>query len=406
MHHLEESLDRTISSMIVKNRRHANVEHALVDSAHNTVDYIQSVGKRGISDAINRRLVILKNLAWESQHELVRGPELSYFFSSACDVFEKRFDYSTYICEFLLHATGASPSYAALEKKRFRDLSFILARLFLSEVSREKPLPKRLHACLNVLAMLEQDASPSIKNLIRMELDQTILFAEAERIMQEILASFEGDPRHFALRCSLLPTSLEKSEKMFLSVVQLNEIIFSLWTDALRWILGFVDDQRVEREALEIASRLCQVAQMAIACIAILNDFTHEEFLLFRDFTANAGAIQSRKYKELELYTSKHVEDRIQQKAFDTVPYLKDLSYYTELHLYNRIKELADDEAAGTLKERLIQFEKTMMDWKRFHLHIARSRLLNHGVPDSDKIDHYLSSSIKSTFRSGVSHPS
>ena len=34
------------------------------------------------------------------------------------------------------------------------------------------------------------------------------------------------------------------------------------------------------------------------------------------------------------------------------------------------------------------------------------SRLLNHGVPDSDKIDHYLSSSIKSTFRSGVSHPS
>ena len=193
---------------------------------------------------------------------------------------------------------------------------------------------------------------------------------------------------------------------MFLSVVQLNEIIFSLWTEALRWILGFVDDQRVEGEALEIAGRLCQVAQMAIACIAILNDFTHEEFMLFRDFTANAGAIQSRKYKELELYTSQYVEDRIKQKAFDAVPYLKDLSYYTELHLYSHINELDDSAAVAELKSRLSHFEKTMMDWKRFHLHIARSRLLNHEVPDSEKIDHYLSSSIKSTFRIGVSHPS
>ncbi|MEN9834868.1 MAG: hypothetical protein RL011_1061 [Pseudomonadota bacterium] len=403
MHELSHTLDRAILGLITKSHERASNGQALESAAFATTAYIQAFGKRMISDEINRRLVVLKNLMWDMQHALPRGAELYEFYANACDVYEKRFDYATYISDYLLHAVPATDCFAQAVDRRLRDMSFIVARLYQVEAARPKLLPQRMIACVHVLSQLEQVESHQARELLASGRDQIPHSQDALSLMQGITESMIRDSRYFALHCSLLPTSADRSELLFLSVVQLNEICFDLWIDALRQILTSVTVNRVNGETISVAEELCRLAKLAVACVSILNDFTHDEFMMFRHYTENAGAIQSRKYKELELYTCNFVEDRIRQKGYDALPYLKELSGYPELRLYQLVKSLDPSTEVKRLQELLEQFEKHVMDWKRFHIYIARTRLLNHGAPEKERLDHYLSSSIKPTFKSGPS---
>jgi len=399
VHDLTHTLDRAILGLITKSLERASNGQALERAAFATTAYIQGVGKRKITDDINRRLVVLKNLLWDMQHALPRGDELYEFYANACDVYEKRFDYATYISDYLLHAVPAADSFGQAVDQRMKDLSYIVARLYQVEAARPTLLPQRMIACMHVLAQLRQLESHQARELLGAGRDLIPYSQDALTLMQGITEHMSRDPRHFALHCSLLPTSADRSELLFLSVVQLNEICFDLWIDALRQILTSVTAHKINGETLTIAEDLCSLAKLAVACVSILNDFTHDEFMQFRHYTENAGAIQSRKYKELELYTCNFVEDRVKQKGYEALPYLKDLSQYPELRLYQLVRELPPSANGLRLQELLEQFEKHLLDWKRFHIYIARTRLLNHGVPDKERLDHYLASSIKPTFK-------
>ena len=405
MHELSQTLDQAILGLIIKSHERAHNSKALEQAAFATTAYIQGCGKRMIADDVSRRLIVLKNLLWDMQHALPRGAELYEFFSNSCDVYEQRFDYATYISDYLLHAVPPADCFEQAVARRLKDMSFLVARLYQVEAARPTLLPQRMIACMLVLSMLNQPESYEAKDLLAAGREAIPLSQDALNLMQGITEGMNRDPRFFALNCSLLPTSADRSELLFLTVVQLNEICFDLWIDALRQILSAVTVKRLTTETLNIAEHLCRLAKLAIACVSILNDFTHDEFMQFRHYTENAGAIQSRKYKELELYTCAFVDDRIRQKGYEALPYLKNLSQYSELRLYQLVKDLEPSAETIRLKELLEQFEKLLLDWKRFHLHIARSRLLNHGLPDKDRLDHYLSSSIKSTFKTNTAQP-
>ena len=73
MRELCETLDRSIWGVITAGEDRVRLREELVAAAFATVDYIQAHGKRRMADEVNRRLVILKNLLWESQHGLHRG---------------------------------------------------------------------------------------------------------------------------------------------------------------------------------------------------------------------------------------------------------------------------------------------------------------------------------------------
>ena len=398
MQRLCENLDKAILAVVLKGYEPKAVEGTLEELAFECVDYIQKVGKRSIGEPVNRRLSLLKNLLADTQC-YPRGFEFYQFFANACDVYENRFDYANYISEILLHSTPAYASYQEGVCQRLREMSYITARLFMTELERETHFPLRLKSCLQLISSLDQSVSDDCKHLLRAEREWYALLEEGHLLMKRVMQDFSKDPRYFVVHCSLLPSSAERSEILFLSVVQLNEILFGLWAEGMRRILAAVDEGALDQECLDIAQIMCKLGQISLGCVGILNDFTHEEFMLFRESTTNAGAIQSRKYKELEIYTNRFVKDRVEQKGFDFVPFFKDLCSETRLHLYDRIQSCAEQEKAKLLKVKLDQFEKTMLDWKRFHLHVARTRLLNHGAPQREQLDHYLASGIRKSFR-------
>jgi geranylgeranyl pyrophosphate synthase/tryptophan 2,3-dioxygenase len=165
---------------------------------------------------------------------------------------------------------------------------------------------------------------------------------------------------------SLLPMSRSHDEQMFIRILQAFEALFvplvsSLETAAAAIAAGAAG------AAAEVARPLSPTLRQGSHLFRVLATMTPERFHSFRDLTVGASALQSRRYKRIEVLCSSPSEERARSEAFARFPKQE----WPARPLDDAVAALPVSQERDELVRALSAFDREFRRWKRAHCAIA-----------------------------------
>jgi tryptophan 2,3-dioxygenase len=177
----------------------------------------------------------------------------------------------------------------------------------------------------------------------------------------------------FLFRLSLIPVSTRHDEVMFLRMLQIFELLFTIVLRRVREAIVAVRDAEpgVAARALTEAATVTRKSPLLFR---VLFTMTRESFATFRDLTRGSSAIQSRQYKLIELLCARPDPARLGSLAFATLTEdeLADGTLEEALAAYEaRHGEAGRDGGLAALRRSMVALEREIVVWKRTHHRLA-----------------------------------
>ncbi|SOB79725.1 tryptophan 2,3-dioxygenase family protein [Streptomyces sp. 1331.2] len=171
-------------------------------------------------------------------------------------------------------------------------------------------------------------------------------------------------------RCSGFLASGDHHEHMFLRAVQACELAFYLiryFTVRARMAIG-----RDDELAKALMAQLTQYAELPNHIFHVLKTLTPELFLVFRDATGEASAVQSLNYHMMELviygYDARKVE------AYTKFDHLYELTV-PPLRSVRPLRDAVLEAGVPALTEGFAEVERTLLTWRGRHYGFGRRYL-------------------------------
>lgn len=202
-------------------------------------------------------------------------------------------------------------------------------------------------------------------------------------MLRQKLLSTSALPMELLLRLSMLPVFTNHEEYNFIRVLQGFEVLFNIVVVGLRTAINHLYE-RMFREAGLVLKCLCEAFRLEASMFAVLMTMPKEDFMIFRQFTEGASAIQSPQYKLIEILMGSPSPDRRDSPAFKYVPQIRILMERAGLSMDVVLKEqfdasdpesqvvLPEDPDALDMLRQLNQLDLLFLNWKRQHFGIAK----------------------------------
>jgi len=343
------------------------------------VEAVRRTGKHFIPDTLLADLVAARTRLPADEERLRR------FLNTALDKHDKRFDNPTYLAlhDLPLPSTAGRCPLGTSDAERQRDrlITLLITDLLRFEIS----------ACdgtTDLLPLLRPARKTTAK---RCTLGLRLLRDVLSRLGLEDLA--HGDPIEAArelcarielevtdeerrmLTVTMLPVYTAHDEYLFIRVLQCYETTFALVVAQLRAAILFAKSANAARiaDSLQAAASTMDGATPLFSLVATMQV---EAFMMFREYTDGASAIQSRSYKTIESLCRRPDDARLAGPGYDATPEVREQITAGQPNLSDAIgqaafssSELADVCAAMKV------FETELLEWRKTHYSLAMRML-------------------------------
>jgi tryptophan 2,3-dioxygenase len=177
------------------------------------------------------------------------------------------------------------------------------------------------------------------------------------------------------LAVTFLPVYTAHDEHLFVRVLQSYEVSFALVTAQLRAAIMSVGsgDAMAAIKALRAAAMAMNDATPLFSLVATMQA---EAFMIFREYTDGASAIQSRSYKTIESLCRRPDPERLAGPGYDAVPEVRARVLAGQTTLEDALPQsrLSPSERAE-IRAAMAAFEVEIKGWRRTHHSLAMRML-------------------------------
>lgn len=338
------------------------------------------VGKHFVDSRLLERLALGRDVLSSDSEDLHR------LLATALDKFDGRFDNPSYLAlhDLPLPATsgGCPLDTAAAERQRDRLTALLITdtlRFELDALDGRIHIMPLLRPSRRLVAKRCAIGARILKSVLpRLDIDVVSAADDPIDVARTLCAGIEkthsGDDRRM-LEATFLPVYVAHDEHMFIRMLQTYETTFALVAVEIRAAIVAIQAGRIARaaSALSIAT---QMLDDASPCFSLVATMQPEAFMIFRQFTDGASAIQSRTYKEIESHCRRPDEDRLSGPGYDATPEVRERvrAGRTTLDDAASRAQLSPEDAV-LLRAAMDAFEAEIFAWRRTHHNIA-SRML------------------------------
>jgi len=221
-------------------------------------------------------------------------------------------------------------------------------------------------------------ATPALQ---RLGLDSRITARDPNQAAQDLCgAVLSGLPTldRRILQLSILPVYVHHDEYLFIRVLQMFETTFALLATMLNGAIHALTE-----DAFPAAIQFIDVAEStlreSVPMFSLLATMQPESFLIFREFTVGASAIQSRNYKIVESLCRKPDAGRLDSAAYLSVPEVRKRVLAGSATLDDAFRSASSRWLTEGQREMLNaamgRFSATLMKWRHTHYLLAAHML-------------------------------
>ncbi|WP_051799867.1 tryptophan 2,3-dioxygenase family protein [Catenuloplanes japonicus] len=179
------------------------------------------------------------------------------------------------------------------------------------------------------------------------------------------------------LRLTMLPVDTVHDEYLFLRVLQIFELLFSLLVVDLEEVIASLTTGRARIAAARLDAATGTLHESR-ALWPLLATMQPEAFALFRQHTEGASAIQSRTYKLLESLCARPADARLNSLAYTSVPEIRARVRDGQVSLdeaFRAVQHSISAGSAGRVRQAMDRFADANLRWRRSHLGLATRTL-------------------------------
>jgi len=339
----------------------------------------RKTGKHFVNDELLKDLTTARASLSAGEQPLRR------FLDTALDKYERRFDNPTYLAlhDLPLPTTaGQCPlDTSGAERQRDRLITLLIADLLRFEIAA-------YDGTTDLLPLMRPGARIIVKRctlglrllhgaLTHFGLDATLGDSPVETA-RELCARIQAEQTAEECRMlsvTMLPVYTAHDEYLFIRVLQCYETTFSLVVAQLRAaiVAAKYGDAARTAGALRAAASTMDAATPLFSLVATMQV---EAFMIFREYTDGASAIQSRSYKTMESLCRNPGAARLAGPGYDATPEVRERIVAGQPNLSDTVaqapfspSDLADIRAA------MAAFEAELLGWRKTHYSIATRML-------------------------------
>ncbi len=349
------------------------------------VDRVIAEYRRVGKHFVDRRL--LEQLA-ERREALPSGQsDLNRLLATALDKFDGRFDNPSYLA---LHdlplptTSGRCPlDTVAAERQRDRLTALLIVDTLRFELDALDGRIEIMPLLRPSRRLVEKRCAIGVRILKsvlpRLDIDVAAAAADdpidvARSLCAEIEGTHSGEDRRM-LEATFLPVYVAHDEHMFIRMLQTYETTFALVAVEIRAAIVAIQAGLVAR-AVSALSTATQMLDNVSPCFSLVATMQPEAFLIFREFTDGASAIQSRTYKEIESLCRRPDESRLTGPGYDATPEVREKVRAGRTTLDDAASQAQlSPEDATSLRAAMDAFETEVFAWRRTHHNIATRML-------------------------------
>ena len=344
------------------------------------VEAVRRTGKHFIPDAL------LADLAAARMGLPADEERLRRFLNTVLDKHDKRFDNPTYLAlhDLPLPSTAGRCSLdtSGAERQRDRLITLLITDLLRFEIA----------ACdgtTDLLPLLRPSRKTTAKRctlavrllrdvLSRLGLEDSAAHRDPIEAARELCAKIElevTEEEHRMLAVTMLPVHTAHDEYLFIRVLQCYETTFALVVAQLRAAILTAKSGNAARTAdsLHAAARTMDAAAPLFSLVATMQV---EAFMIFREYTDGASAIQSRSYKTIESLCRRPDAARLAGPGYDATPEVREQVTAGQPNLSDAIKQGAFSPSdVADLRAAMKVFETEVLEWRKTHYSIAMRML-------------------------------
>jgi|EndMetStandDraft_7_1072992.scaffolds.fasta_scaffold90433_2 tryptophan 2,3-dioxygenase len=339
----------------------------------------RKTGKHFVKDEL------LKDLATARATLPAQEQALRRFLDTALDKYDRRFDNPSYLAlhDLPLPTTaGQCPlDTSGAERQRDRLITLLIADLFRFEIAAYdgttdllpllRPGPRTIMKRCTLGLRLLHGA------LTHFGLDATLGGSPIETA-RELCARIEAEQTAEECRMlsvTMLPVYTAHDEYLFVRVLQCYETTFSLVVAQLRAaiVAAKYGDAARTADALRAAASTMDAATPLFSLVATMQI---EAFMIFREYTDGASAIQSRSYKTIESLCRKPGAARLAGPGYDATPEVRERIVAGQPNLSETVAQTPFSPSdLAEIRAAMIAFEAELLGWRKTHYSIAMRML-------------------------------
>jgi tryptophan 2,3-dioxygenase len=304
------------------------------------------------------------------------GQRLMRFLSTALDKWDNRYDNPSYLALDGLELPAGAALQAAARRDRLVSLLIADALRFeLAAADGRTALQPQMrpdarvtekrcrHALLVLAPMLARRGTPIVA-------DAQDPVAVARGAMQVVLGGATADEERM-LQLTLMPVSRVHDECLFIRVLQSYEATFAY--AAIELAAAAAEIARGDGAAAVAAlSGAALTLSESSPLFSLIGTMQPEAFLVFRQFTDGASAIQSRNYKFMESVCRTPDRERIDSAAYLSVPEVRAAVLAGGPTIDRALQAgTLSNEQATAVRAAMDRFSSALLKWRRTHHGVA-----------------------------------
>jgi len=352
--------------------------HMLLDKRSGQYDYLSYVGTQ-----LPERVIIAANHTFAEYQEM----QIAYLLGILSDIIFM--EYQTLMGEEKLF-NGLMPNPLILKRRIFNALKAIdVYRGFTTTLAVPIWLDDVLQRWKQEVT-LELPLSPELG-----EMTANLIFSMLQQLSRH---------ERLLLDMTILPVWTTHDEYMFIRILQSFEVLFGIT------IKGFLSCQNDIQHASFASAQavmeiLTDIYRRSPALFRVLTTMQRDSFSAFRVYTEGASAIQSERYKTIEVLAASVPQERLRSAAFLSVPPIKETYEQKQIENFEHLLQsfLSDpsylaSETFQAFLQSMKAFDQSFVAWKNMHCNIAVKMLGSTGgtggTPGPSYLKKYVNDSI------------